>query len=237
MQRSLPRPLTLGLALAALAMIGACRDTPQTDRPVSESAAGSVVTPGGDTVPNATAVMTDTTQHRGAMRGDTASDTTTDTAGATNPATFTAAHTFAMVDNANSAEVSAAEIGLNKSTSSGVKAFASRLARDHRALLHTSRALSNRLDIHPEATSDSALIKLEKAMLDSLHDARRGPGFDSLFLATQVRAHRALISSVRAARGSTQDDDVRALLDSTLSVLDSHLQTAQRLQRNPNPNP
>jgi predicted outer membrane protein len=236
MQRSLPRPLTFGLALAALAMLGACRDTPQTDRPgSSESAGGSVVTPDGDTVPNATAVTTDTTQHRGAMRGDTASDTATDTAGATNPATFTAAHTFAMVDNANSAEVSAAGIALEKATSQGVKEFASRLARSHRTLLHTSRKLSSRLDIHPEATSDSALINLEEAMLDSLHDARSGPGFDTLFRATQVRTHQALLSSVRAARRTTQDDDVRALLDSTLSMLGSHLQAAQRLQRNPNP--
>lgn len=112
-----------------------------------------------------------------------------------------------------------------------MRAFATRLIKDHRALLHTSRTLSERLDIRPQAPSDSALIKAQAQTLDTLHTARGGAGFDSLVLATQIRVHRAVIASVRAAAGNTRNDELQELLRGVLPVLESHRREAQRLQQ------
>lgn len=226
----------IALPLALSAALGACNSR-KADRPVQESAGGNVASATGHagTIPGATGLDTatgiDTTQQRGAAAGNAAESAAVESAGAANPATLTDAHIFALADDINSTEASAGEVAVGKATSAAVKSFAARMVRDHRALLNELHTVSSRKDVAPQATSDSTLIKAETGMLDTLRAASSGPSFDSLYIAHQIRAHQMAISAVRGAEQSAKDAQLKNLLASSLRILESHLQDAQRIQR------
>jgi putative membrane protein len=221
---------SLALVLAASAVLAGCGGS-QGDQPVGDTATGAVTLPAASPTGDSGLMRADTAQRRGAMTADSSGNTGTDTAGATNPATFTDAHTFAMFDNVNSTEISAAGIALMKASSAQVKNFATRLVSDHRALLHESRTMSQQAGIHPQAPSDSSLMKAEAHLLDTLRTAPSGAAFDQLFVAEQIRVHTRVIQSLRAAARNVRSPELEKILGNALPILEAHLRAAQRLQR------
>lgn len=221
---------SLVLALAASTVLAACGGR-QGDQPVGDTATGAVTLPAASPTGDSGLMRADTTQRRGAVAADSSGNTGTDTAGATNPATFTDAHTFAMFDNANSAEIAAAGIAVEKAASADVKAFATRLIADHRALLHESRAMSQQVGIQPQAPSDSTLITAEAQMLDTLRTPMSGAAFDRLFVTVEIRIHQTVMQSLRDAARNVRTPELEKILGNALPILESHLHEAQRLQR------
>jgi len=146
-------------------------------------------------------------------------------------AALTAPHIFGIFDNANSAEITASGIAVEKAKSQAVKNFAARMIQDHRSLLHESRTLASQLGVTPQASSDSTLIKLQRQMLDTLRTAPSGASFDSLYMATQIRVHQHAIDVVRSATQAASDSQLRDLLKNALAMLESHLRDAQRIQQ------
>lgn len=224
MSRSPSPSIRFALVLLALASFTAC-ETRHTPPPERASAGGEVASSA-----NADTANGADTSSRAAAR-DTTAQRAGDTTTSVTPAAVTTARAFGMFDNANSAEITAAGIALEKASSSAVKKFAAQMVQNHRELLHESRTLSTQLDVTPQATSDSTLMQLERQMLDALRTAPSGPSFDSLYIATQVKMHQKALAAVRTAAQSTTDAQLHKLLAHAVDVLESHMREAQRLQR------
>lgn len=223
-------PVRFALVLLGLASFTAC-ETRHTEPPQRTSAGGEVVGSERGATGADTARGVDTTQLRNPASETSAARPGATPAGAAGTITLTVPHVFGMFDDANSTEISAAGLAVERGTNAAVKNFATQLIRDHRQLLHESRTLSARLGVTPQATNDSTLVELETQLLDTLRATPRGPSFDRVFIADQIRLHQKAISAVRTAEQATQESQLRGLLQNAVTVLESHLHEAERIQQ------
>jgi putative membrane protein len=120
------------------------------------------------------------------------------------------------------AEVAMGNLGLQKATNAGVKAFAQRMVNDHSKAneelkqLATTKglALPTELDGDPKAAMDH---------LNSLSGAE----FDKAYMQHMVADHEKDVSEFQNASTGAQDADIKAWAAKTLPTLQDHLKQAQ----------
>jgi putative membrane protein len=121
------------------------------------------------------------------------------------------------------AEVTAAELALQKTTSSHVKAFAQHMIDDHSALNKELLAMAERKNLHLVDTK-----RLADKTKEFLLSHREGQSFDEAYLEHEVRAHKHAIALFQRA-ANCKDDEVRDFAAISLSKLDSHLKMTHKL--------
>jgi len=121
------------------------------------------------------------------------------------------------------AEISAAELALEKSTSSNVKAFAQHMIEDHTEINKELQTIAERKNIH---LSDSTRLS-DKTKAYFLKN-KEGQSFDEAYLDHQLRSHQHTLALFRRATHS-RDTDIRYFAAVTLNRLNSHLKMAQKL--------
>lgn len=121
------------------------------------------------------------------------------------------------------AEVEAAKLALEKSSSIDVKAFAQKIITDHSAVNMelAGIAASKNLEVSDEAEMTT---KAKKFVLEQ----RDGESFDEAYANNQVEAHKDTIELFKRAAMS-DDKEVAAFAHQNLPKLEQHLKTAQQL--------
>jgi putative membrane protein len=123
--------------------------------------------------------------------------------------------------DAGAQTIEVAKVGAAKAASTGVKAFAQRLAVDHRVLTGDLLSLARSKDVRvpaPSATPAAADIA-----------PRSGAAFDRAFLAQVVKAHDALIALFESESRDGRDADVKEWAAKQLPALRDHLAKARAL--------
>lgn len=131
-----------------------------------------------------------------------------------------------FVENAselNIAEIEAAKIALEKSTSSAVKSFAQKMINDHTAANRELRSIASAKNVDLE--DDAALTDQAKT---AILKQREGESFDEAYANNQVAAHRKAIDFYKKASNS-DDTEVRTFAVATLPKLQHHLTEAEAL--------
>lgn len=120
-------------------------------------------------------------------------------------------------------EISSAELALQKSTSSNVRAFAQHMIEDHTEINKELQAIAERKNVHLVDTT--RLADKTKAYLLK---HKEGQSFDEAYLEHQLKSHQQTLALFRRATNS-RDTDIRYFAAVSLNRLNSHLKMAQKL--------
>lgn len=133
---------------------------------------------------------------------------------------------------ANALDVEAAQLALDRSDNSAVRDFARTMIRDHEGVIEQATALAGRLGVTPRdnATSQSLSSDAEKTRREL--SALDGAAFDRAYMENEVAYHEAVIAAVEQTLiPSTENAELRGLLEAVLPALEAHLDHARFLEQ------
>jgi putative membrane protein len=132
----------------------------------------------------------------------------------------------------NDAEVEVGQLAMSMATDAQVKAFASRIVRDHRALKTDVNRTVQQLNLTPTVPEDDENLTEdhERGMRD-LRAKAKGAEFDEAFLEHEIRMNRKVLDEVKDAIGRTQSVEMRMLLEKARDGIQAHLTTAEELEK------
>ncbi|MBV9528157.1 DUF4142 domain-containing protein [Sphingomonas sp.] len=130
-----------------------------------------------------------------------------------------------MAVQSDTYEVTAAQDALTQATDPRVRSFAQRMIADHsrdRAAVKQAAAASG-LKPPPDA------MDTDQARLLSAIQSLRGPDFDRVYVKQQVLAHVEAATVAGSFAGSGADPSLRRSAQTSLPMIQGHLQMAQQL--------
>jgi putative membrane protein len=107
------------------------------------------------------------------------------------------------------------------------------LQQDHQASLDQVKALAQKKGVAISDSPKDGMARHEQHEAMEMHQklaAMHGADFDKAFAKMMVDDHQKDIDHLKSWRTSVKDEDVTALIDQTLPVLQKHLDAAKRLQ-------
>lgn len=137
-----------------------------------------------------------------------------------------------FVNAFNDAEVEVGQLATSTATDAEVKAFASQIVRDHRALKTDVNRTVQQLNITATVPEDDEdLAEDHQAGMRDLRAKAKGAEFDEAFLEHEIRMHRKVLDEVKDAAGRSQSVDMRTLLEKARDAIQAHLTRAEELEK------
>lgn len=138
----------------------------------------------------------------------------------------------AIFDAANTWDIEAAQVALQKSRSKDVRAFAQMMAHDHRAVRQMGRDLAKKLKVTPTPPGkDFALYQAHLAAMKTLRATKKGAAFDKAYIDNEVAFHQAVIDAVTTTLlPATQNAELKQLETTVAPNFQAHLLAAKKLQ-------
>ena len=143
---------------------------------------------------------------------------------------LTDANIVALLDEANNADSSAGALARTKATSPDVKAFAKLMMSEHHSLRVAGLQLAKKLNLTPQAPANDPLKPAAENEMAALGSAPKGAQFDRTYIDQEVAVHKAVIDLAKQARGATQNEDLKHLIDQASPVVEKHLKMAEQIQ-------
>jgi len=136
-----------------------------------------------------------------------------------------------QIHQANLKEIALGRIAEQKASSDEVRAYADQLVKDHTSadqmVVATAQKTDARLRDSATARRESARGKSAEQKLSSASGAK----FDRLFLEQTSADHKKLISELQQEREDATNDDIEALIDKIMPILQQHNDLAQILMK------
>ncbi|CAN5915130.1 hypothetical protein BH11GEM2_BH11GEM2_04210 [soil metagenome] len=145
------------------------------------------------------------------------------------PATpaLTDASILGTLDADNVSDSTAGSMAVEKGSSASVKEFGRMLMKDHHAMRVEGVAVAKKAGITPETPSPDAA---EKAVADSLTSATKGAAWDKAFIDHAVDGHTKVLQYAQDAANSTQNADIKAMIQKASPIVQKHLDKAKDIQ-------
>jgi putative membrane protein len=132
---------------------------------------------------------------------------------------------LSQIHQADQKEIALGNIAADKASTVEVQNYAKQLVEDHTGADQQVKAMAQKMNVHLFDTPSSKQGRLESAKLKSA----AGPAFDREFLRQTSADHDKLIRELKQEREDASDDDIEALIDKILPILEQHQQLAQIL--------
>lgn len=158
-------------------------------------------------------------------------DTSATTAASSTPGTWTDANIFALLDVANMADSAAGALATTKGTSSALRDFGRRMARDHHALRVQGEALAKRMKITPIPPAGDNLIADSQKNLDNLNATPKGKDFDKAYIDSEVEMHKRVLELATKGMEEAESTELKNLIQKAAPVIRDHLDLAQSIQQ------
>ena len=130
-----------------------------------------------------------------------------------------------QIHQADQKEIALANMAAAKASSAEVQNYAKQLVDDHTSADHEVLAMAQTMNLHLRDTAASKQGRHGSAKLNSA----TGPQFDREFLQETSADHDKLIRELKQEREDASNDDIEALIDKILPILEQHQQLAQIL--------
>ena len=130
-----------------------------------------------------------------------------------------------QIHQADQKEIALANMAAAKASSAEVQNYAKQLVDDHTSADHEVLAMAQTMNLHLRDTAASKQVRHGNAKLNSA----TGPQFDREFLQETSADHDKLIRELKREREDASNDDIEALIDKILPILEQHQQLAQIL--------
>jgi putative membrane protein len=136
-----------------------------------------------------------------------------------------------QIHQANLKEIAIGKIAEEKASTDEVRAYADQLVKDHTSadqmVVATAQKKGARLRDSAAGRRESARGKSAEQKLSSAS----GTQFDRLFLEQTSAEHKKLIAELQKEREDASDDDIEALIDKIVPILQQHNDLAQILMK------
>jgi putative membrane protein len=132
---------------------------------------------------------------------------------------------------ADTVDVNAGKLAVEKTSNEAVKEFAQTMIRDHGAVNEKAVALAKKLGMTPEASDTSKSLDAGgKKELEKLK-ALTGADFDKAYVDNEVSYHEAVIGVLDTVLiPNTKNAELKSLLESGRPIFAAHLDHAKMLQ-------
>jgi putative membrane protein len=143
----------------------------------------------------------------------------------------TSAAILEQIHQANLKGIAIGKIAEQKASSDEVRAYADQLVKDHTSADQMVVATAQKKNVH---LRDSAAGRRESARGKSAEQklsSASGVQFDRLFLEQTSAEHKKLITELQQEREDASDDDIEALIDKIVPILQQHNDLAQILMK------
>jgi putative membrane protein len=136
----------------------------------------------------------------------------------------------AIFDAANTFDIEASQLALEKSQNADVKALARQFVNDHTAARQQGRDLAAKLGVTPPTLDEGALSQAHATAMADLR-TRSGADFDKAYVANEVVYHAAVIQAIQNdLMPAIQNAELRALVEKVAPAFQAHHTAAQNLQ-------
>jgi len=159
-------------------------------------------------------------------------DTSAMAGSATTTGTWTDANIAALLDEANMADSAAGALAATKGTSSAVRDFGRRMARDHHTLRAQGEALAKKLKVTPTPPAGDNLVTDAQKNMDTLNSTAKGKDFDKAYIDSEVDAHKKVLDLATKAMDQAQSTELKNLIQKAAPVIKGHLDLAESIQKN-----
>lgn len=137
----------------------------------------------------------------------------------------------AILDEANKADSAGGALALKKATRADVKAFARLMMSEHHAMRVEGQQLAKQLGITPKPPERDPLAGYVRNAAATLQKTPKGPEFDRTYIDNEVSVHQAVLDFANQARVTTQNAQLRGLIEKAIPVVRKHLEQAEAIQK------
>jgi putative membrane protein len=123
-------------------------------------------------------------------------------------------------------EVKLGELASTSGMREDVKAFGRMMVKDHTAINEDLKALAAQKGV----TLPQSLDAEHQGIVDKMM-ALNGLGFDDAYINDMIQIHQKDAKAFRAESAATQDPGIKYFLDTSIPVVESHLQQATLLKK------
>lgn len=205
-RRFLGQTSVIGLCVAAF--VAGCSkgaDAPKADSSSASTAAGAGASAGG------------------------ASAAATPTPAAPAAPALTDAAVLGKLDFDNVHDSTGGSMAAQKGTNASVKEFGRMMMKDHHAMRVEGMALAKKANVTP-ATPTDADATADKAAEDSLTAVPKGAAWDKMYIDHQIEGHQKVLQFAQDAANSTQNADLKAMIQKATPTVQKHLDKAKAIQ-------
>lgn len=133
---------------------------------------------------------------------------------------------------ANQNDIDFAKIAKIKSHDKAVVEFANTMIKDHQSVIDLAVALVNKLNVTPKNNAVSMKMVSDGTKTKKMLNSKSGKAFDKAYVNNEVSYHKAVISSVKTLLiPQAQNEELKALLEKVVPILEAHLTHAEMLQK------
>jgi putative membrane protein len=102
--------------------------------------------------------------------------------------------------------------------------------RDHHALRVAGQDLAKKLNVTPEPAANDTTAAHASKMADSLNAQARGAAWDKAYIDAEVATHESVLANAQTAMNTTQNAELKALLQKAAPNIQAHLDHAKQIQ-------
>lgn len=171
-------------------------------------------------------------------RGDNAdsASTTDSAAGAVNTGEAAApaladAEIVGKLDAINVADSAHGRVASTKGTSSAVRQYGLMTVGEHRMLRAEGQKFAKAANITPAIPAGDNSVAQADEHLNTLNSTARGAAWDRIYIDHEVMMHAEALQFAQQAAQSTQNAELRALLEKMTPVFQKHLDRAKEIQQ------
>jgi putative membrane protein len=155
----------------------------------------------------------------------------TGTAGRAGAGTLSDANIVALLDEANKADSAAGALARSKATNADVKAFAQLMITEHHLLRSKGQELATKLNLTPQPPANDPVQAAASAEMSALKAAPKGAQFDKTYIDQEVTIHKAVLDLAEQAHATTQNAELKQLIETAKPYLERHRDRAEALQK------
>ena len=135
-----------------------------------------------------------------------------------------------IFDIANTWDIETGNLAASKATRKDVKDFGAMLARDHKTVQDSGRALAGKLKVTPTPVAADFPLKVAHDAAMKKLQGLSGPAFDKAFLEHEVAYHKAVIDAVnKTLLPALKSAEVKALVLKVAPAFAAHQLAAEQL--------
>ncbi|MGC2494685.1 DUF4142 domain-containing protein [Candidatus Binatus sp.] len=143
----------------------------------------------------------------------------------------TSAAILEQIHQANLKEIAIGLLAEEKASSDEVRAYAVQLVNDHTNADQMVAATAQKKGAHLRDSAAARRESVRGKTAEQKLSSASGAQFDRLFLEQTSADHKKLISELQQEREDASDDDVEALIDKIVPILQQHQDLAQILMK------
>lgn len=136
----------------------------------------------------------------------------------------------AIFDAANTYDIEASGLAVQKSKNAAVKKLATQFVNDHKQVRQLGRDLAKKLGVTPTPPANFDLATAHQKAMDELR-GKSGADFDRTYAQNEVDYHQAVIDAInQQLLPAIQNAELKALVVKIGPAFQGHLEAAKKLQ-------